>query len=309
MRQARREILSLAIQQPKVYQLIGSAPLKLQVQHPLLKRVYNWGEKEAVEQELKVKTSLFLSAVREEDWQVCVNLLRPRYRMNFLNSIYDRCSLNKFCELLRFIFTDGSPLKSQSTLFYRTIKRLKARKAEGQDYQPLIMSPEELTRFNDLPDQILVWRGSGDCDLGWAWSFDRFVARWHASQCARTNPRKQGFVHKAWVMKEDIFALLSDQPVGQETVIINPRALTVISSKPFGVECRYRSPEKRYLDKVKPEFVLSKAKPAESELLKSCSDENRQAVMQWAQECLEKQARRAGHKESPCHGINFYGGR
>jgi hypothetical protein len=270
-----------------------------------MKRVYNWDEKEAVEQELKRKSSLFISAVRGEDWQVCVDLLRPRYRMNFINSIYDKCSLNGFCKLLKFVLTEGSPLKSQSALLYRTFKRLQARKADGQDYQPLIMSSREFARFNDLPGQIEVWRGSGDCDLGWAWSLDRFSARWHASNYARASPRKQGFVHKAIVRKENVLALLSDQPVGQETVIINPGTLTVISSKAFGIECRYRSPEKRYLDKLKPKFVLSEIQSAEAEISKPNSDEDRQAVLQWAQECLEKQVRRTRHQESPGHSCYF----
>jgi hypothetical protein len=163
------------------------------------------------------------------------------------------------------------------------------------------MSSKELARFNDLPDLIEVWRGSGDCDLGCTWTLNWHTARWYASQYAKANPRRQGFVHKARVRKEQVLALLSDLPVGQETVIIDPRTLTVISSKSFGVECRYRSPEKRYLDKVKSNNVPSQTQPITVEISKPCSDEERQAVLQWAQECLEKQASRPRHQESLRH--------
>ena len=298
MRQARRNILSQAIQRPEVCQSPCGTPQRIQIRHPLLKCTCNWDEEEAAKQELKEKVSLFLSAARDQDWLVCVGLLRPRYRVNFLNAIKDKCVPRKFCELLKFILTDGSPLKAQATLLHRTFKRLQYRKADGQDFQPLIMSSKELARFNDLPDPVEVWRGSGDCDLGWTWTLDRYTARWYASKYAKANPRRQGFVHKARVRKDQILALLSDLPVGQETVIIDPGTLTVISSKPFGVECRYRSPEKRYLGKVKPNNVPSETKPTAVEISKPCSDEERQAVLQWAQECLEEQASRPRHKES-----------
>jgi len=309
MRQARREILSLAIQRPEVCQLPDGTPQKFQIRHPLLKCNCNGDEIEPAKREIEKRGSLFRSAVREEDWLVCLGLLRPRYRVNFLNAIKDKCVLRKFCELLKFILTEGSPLKAQATLLHRTFKRLQAGKADGQDYQPLIMSSKELARFNDLADLIEVWRGSGDCDLGWAWTLDPYTARWYASEYAKANPRRQGFVQKARVRKEQILALLSDQPVGQETVIIDPGTLTVISSKPFGVECRYRSPEKRYLDKVKHNNVPSETKPITVEISKPCSDEERQAVLQWAQKCLEEQARRPRHQESLRHSHCAQSGR
>jgi len=309
MRPARRKTLALAIQRPEVRQLPGGTPQRFQIRHPLLKITCNWDEQETAKQELEERVSQFLNAVRQENWLVCVGLLRPRYRVNFLNAIQDKCALRKFCELLKFVLTEGSPLKSQATLLYRTFKRLQALKVDGQDYQPLIMSSEELARFNDLPDLIEVWRGSGDCDLGWTWTLDRFTARWYASQYAKANPRRQGFVQKARVRKEQILAVLSDQPVGQETVIIDPGTLTVISSKPFGVECRYRSPQKRYLDKVKPNNVPSETKPVAVEISKPCSDEERQAVLQWAQKCLEEQARRPRHQESLRHSHCSQSGR
>ena len=177
MRLARRKILALAIQPPEVRQLPGGTPQRFQIRHPLLKITCNWDDQETAKQELEEKVSLFLSAVRQEDWLECIGLLRPRYRVNFLNAIHDKCSLQKFCALLKFVLTEGSPLKSQATLLHRTFKRLQTKKADGQDYQPLIMSSKELARFSDLPDPIDVWRGSGDCDLGWTWTLDYCTAR------------------------------------------------------------------------------------------------------------------------------------
>ena len=309
MRQDRRNILSLAIQRPEVCQLPGDTPQRFQIRHPLLQCTGNWDEVEVAKQELEERVALFLGAARKEDWLVCVGLLGPRYRVNFLNAISHKCSLKKFCELLKFVLTEGSLLRPQATLLHRTFKRLQARKADGQDYRPLIMSSKELARFDALPDPIEVWRGSGDCDLGWTWTLDRYTARWYASQYAKANPRRQGFVHRARVRKEQVLALLSDLPVGQETVIIDPGTLTVISSKPFGVECRYRSPEKRYLDRVKLEFVPSQTEPIEVEISKPCSDEDRQAVLQWAQKCLEEQASRPRHQESFRHSRCSQSGR
>ena len=238
MRQARKRILGPTLERPEVSLLGSSSTRMFRVTHRLYSATCEAADVPAAKQEVDRRITQFAEAVRSEDWVECLRLLRPKYRVNYLNAIRNKCALRTFCSLLRYILTDGCYLKPEWTLLHRTFQRLQAERATGHDFQPLIMSPREQSRFRDLPEIVDVWRGSGDSGLGWTWTLDRYTARWFASKYAKANAQRQGFVHKARVSKDQVLALLTDAPVGEETVLIDPSSVTVVSSKAFGVECR-----------------------------------------------------------------------
>jgi hypothetical protein len=229
----------------------------VRIDHPMLKETIQWDMVAGQEGRLKKTREVFRNLVDNEEWAKALSLLHHKQRFPYLLSIKEEMDATTFYWLFRVILTTNETLRSLRNPLGRFLSKVNL---EG--IQPLLMTPGELRFFRKLPRELIVWRGTGDLSLGWAWTYLGEVAHWYASGYANENANQQGFLLKGSVQAADVVAAFIEHPKGHGTLIINPEKVHILKVDVVGSLCPYLSPEERWKEIAKSRQEKPKAEAA-----------------------------------------------
>ena len=211
--------------------------------HPMLKESIQWDWVTNQERNLEKTRKVFQEFVDGEEWAEALGLLKTKARFPYLMSIRSEMSEGAFYRLLRGVLVTNETLRS----FRNPLGRL-LRRVDLDRVRPLMMARSELKFLQEQPERFLVWRGTGDCNLGWAWSCYEHVAHWYASRYASANTSQQGFVMQGVVNLSDVIAAFVADPKGHGTMIIDPDTVHIMKVNVVGSLCPFDSPEERWAE-------------------------------------------------------------
>jgi len=142
--------------------------------------------------------------------------LSKPYRLQFLDLIKEDITPEKLGELLSWVWVQTEfPNQNGVDRWIKLFQRV---------CRSTLMTSEELEKYNDLPDKVVVYRGLQSDKTkvrGMSWTLSIDKAKWFACRWQRV-----GEVYSAIIRKDGIFAYLNGR--GEEEVVVNSRRLKEI---------------------------------------------------------------------------------
>ena len=135
------------------------------------------------------------------------------YRLTFLYLVKDFLTEEEFNSMMKdcWVMTEY-PNQEGTWLLLKLFEKSK---------RELLMTKEELEKFNSLPQVIIIYRGLQGSKAkirGLSWTLSKDKARWFATRWKNENK-----VYQAEINKEDIFMYTNDR--NENEVVINPTKL------------------------------------------------------------------------------------
>jgi hypothetical protein len=160
--------------------------------------------KRYVEIKERVKQSL-----EEKDYKRYVWLHERPYRFNAFVEVKDNFSDEDYWETLADVWTDSENIH-QNQLRWKEL--FESDRKNKQSF----MSEDDLKFFNDLPEEITVYRGCTDGlnEEGFSYTTERDQAEWFANRFSKANPK----VIERTIKKEEVFAYTNSR--GENEIII-----------------------------------------------------------------------------------------
>lgn len=175
--------------------------------HPFITQRTMYIDKEFVDvlekkENMAMVREKFREMIKDTDsiWKLYIMIHKP-YRPLFFKLIYENLSTEDYNQMLAYVWTDvENPNQDANVKIPQWIRFFK--KAD----KSLIMEPDDLEYYNNLPDDelITVYRGVGKGrePMGLSWTDAIDVAKWFAKRW--NNP--DAYLLKGQVYKKDIFA-------------------------------------------------------------------------------------------------------
>lgn len=142
---------------------------------------------------------------------------RP-YRLNAFESIQSRLADAAYWRTLRRVYQDAENVEE---LPRRWRRALLAKRPQRE----AMMTPEERTFLEALPETLTVWRGASSPDelrAGFGWSLSERVARWFALRAPTGRP----LLAKGEVMKAHVLAYLDGR--NEDEIVVAFESVTAL---------------------------------------------------------------------------------
>jgi hypothetical protein len=199
-----------------------AVPFKVQdfgiVSHPLINSFVQIDKENKMVQITKENYEKHIDELieRMEKYDKIFNILfmvNKPYRLTFLIMIKDYLDEEEYNTVLQDSWTDTEyPHQCKTNDLVALFNRAKPE---------LLMEENELARFKELPDTVVVYRGTQSSKAkikGLSWSLSREKAEWFSKRF-----KLNGKVYEATITKERIYAYFGSR--GEEEVVLNPRYL------------------------------------------------------------------------------------
>lgn len=141
-------------------------------------------------------------------------LIQKPYKLAFLNRIKQYISMKTFSEWLGEIWVTVENPNMDAMISIDTLLEWFT-----EADKTVLMSSDELKTYNNLPDEVQIYRGVGEKSnpKGLSWTLNIEKAKWFADRY------KKGYVLTALAKKKDILAYFAGRK--EEEVIIDGRKL------------------------------------------------------------------------------------
>lgn len=138
------------------------------------------------------------------------SLIKPAYRMTFFKDINQYLSDQDFSKMLVLSWSSHGgaeiPEAKLETWFKKADKRY-------------LMSKREQKIFNELPEQLTIYRGvrSPECKYGFSWTLDKQTACWYADRYENNN----SCVYECTADKKDIVCYFNTRNEAEIIMLIS----------------------------------------------------------------------------------------
>jgi hypothetical protein len=178
------------------------------IKHPLIFSIpYLEQMNPLVNMQYKQKKELVKKALKQKDYDSYIWLHERPFRLNAFTDIKHKLKSKQYWSILSDIWRDSENIWQNKPIWlYLFLLEI-----PNREY---FMSLEDRAAFNNLPNEIIVYRGYDENNKsGYSYTLDRKKAEWFARRFD-----KNGKVLKRKVKKEDIFAYTNQR--GENEVII-----------------------------------------------------------------------------------------
>lgn len=140
------------------------------------------------------------------------SLIRPAYRLTFFKHINQYLSNKDFAEILALCWSAHGGTEIPEAELEAWFK-----KADKN----FLMSKREQKIFNELPEQVTVYRGvrSPECKYGFSWTLDKDIAFWYSDGCEGG----QACVYECVADKKDVCSYFNTR--NEAEIVIAPSIL------------------------------------------------------------------------------------
>jgi hypothetical protein len=126
-----------------------------------------------------LKKAGIAAAFRERDWEGFVQLHERLYRVMALQTLLRKraAPLSQLWSVIGWVWCDTEGPSYDADFWHRTWRSTDPLKRQA-------MGPDDLTKFDQLPEQVTVWRGV-DCEEateGMSWTLERDVGVYFATR-------------------------------------------------------------------------------------------------------------------------------
>jgi hypothetical protein len=184
------------------------------LRHPLVYQVpYSGGLNALANAQLKEKKRLLEESQQGKKWSTYIHMYERPWRMWAFEKVCDEMTDGHYWKNLASVWTDSENIWQNG----REWSVLLGSKRTGRE---LMMDKADLEVFNNLPEQIQVYRGAGKRDpYPYSWSLSRDRAEWFANRKAGMSKVK-GVVYESVVSKKNVLAYFSGR--GEQEVVVFP---------------------------------------------------------------------------------------
>jgi hypothetical protein len=167
----------------------------------------------------KQKKSKIAAAIREQDWVGYVVMYERPYRVMALKTLFKK-RVAQFSQLwlaFGWVWCD-TEFPNDETDFWRRVW------GSADPLKRSAMDPDDLAKFDQLPEEVIVWRGV-DCEEaihGMSWTLDRDVGVYFATRFGSCD----SFLAQGKVKKDRIAAYIGGRKEAE--VVILPEHVSEI---------------------------------------------------------------------------------
>jgi len=179
---------------------------------------------------INFKQELLDEAINQEDWDKVFMLIEKPYRLSWLEENYDLITDEKaYYEFLKDAYIQ-SEFPMDGFYDYEDLLKLFWHK----NYPKLMMDKDELGFYNQLPQEITIWRGIrveeelDEENIGFSFTLDKERAEWFAKRFSQDGKGTPMLI-EAKVKKDKILSVFLNR--GEEEVLVSPDNIEVISLK------------------------------------------------------------------------------
>jgi hypothetical protein len=194
------------------------------VRHPLVNWVcYRPEFNDQLNKQLRGKKEALNCAVSQREWDTYIWLHERPWRIDALRKLAPRLNDEEYFRLLRSVWTDSECLWQ----YRRQLRSLLAPRGRNLAARRYLMTDEELTVFDSLPDPVVVYRGCGRGNrLGWSWTLDRKQGEWFARRfISLDGGRFGGLILVAQCQRSSVVAHFNSR--SENEIVIDPRNVTI----------------------------------------------------------------------------------
>lgn len=181
---------------------------------------------EAYVVKINYKQELLNEAINQENWDEVYMLLSKPYRLSWLEENYDLITDEKaYYEFLKDAYVDSEfPMSG----FYEYEDLLKL--FWHKNYPKLMMDKDELAFYNQLPNELTIWRGIrvedelDEENIGFSFTLDKEKAEWFAKRFSQDG-RGTPMLIEAKVKKDKILSVFLNR--GEEEVLVSPDNINI----------------------------------------------------------------------------------
>jgi len=181
---------------------------------------------EAYVVKINYKQELLNEAINQENWDEVYMLLSKPYRLSWLEENYDLITDEKeYYEFLKDAYIDSEfPMSG----FYEYEDLLKL--FWHKNYPKLMMDKDELAFYNQLPNELTIWRGIrvedelDEENIGFSFTLDKEKAEWFAKRFSQDG-RGTPMLIEAKVKKDKILSVFLNR--GEEEVLVSPDNINI----------------------------------------------------------------------------------
>ena len=181
---------------------------------------------EAYVVKINYKQELLNEAINQENWDAVYMLLSKPYRLSWLEENYDLITDEKaYYEFLKDAYVDSEfPMSG----FYEYEDLLKL--FWHKNYPKLMMDKDELAFYNQLPNELTIWRGIrvedelDEENIGFSFTLDKEKAEWFAKRFSQDG-RGTPMLIEAKVKKDKILSVFLNR--GEEEVLVSPDNINI----------------------------------------------------------------------------------
>ncbi len=190
------------------------------LKHPLVfSIIYTEQMNALLNEQYVVKKERAEQSLKEKDFSTHVWMYERPYRWEAFYSISSLLNDDEYWTLARSIWTDSENIWQLIPIIHDALtanERLSSRS--------LMMTAEERKFLNELPDEIIVYRGAGkENRKGYSWTIDKEMAKWFA-----TRLRKVGELLTGRIQKSNIIAYISAR--NEDEIIAIPSDVKIVAS-------------------------------------------------------------------------------
>lgn len=209
---------------PELARCVGDVGFPV-VRHPLVYAVpYFPGTNALLNECLRRKRDAAAKAVADRNFYRYVFLHERPYRLNALLEVADELEDDAYWSLVRDVYQDSENVEELAAQWLPLL-------ASNRPGRAALMTTEERSSLDALPDVLTVWRGAADKDelaVGYSWSLSRKVANWFAWRTAEKGCRP--LLAEGSVRRSDALAYLETR--GEEEILVLPDKVTTVRVLP-----------------------------------------------------------------------------
>ncbi len=177
---------------------------------------------------INFKQELLDEAINQENWDEVFMIIEKPYRLSWLEENYDLITDEKaYYEFLKDAYIESEfPMVG----FYEYEDLLKL--FWHKNYPKLMMDKDELGFYNQLPQEITIWRGIrvveelDEENVGFSFTLDKERAEWFAKRFSQDGKGTPMLI-EAKVKKDKILSVFLNR--GEEEVLVSPDNIEVVS--------------------------------------------------------------------------------
>jgi len=177
---------------------------------------------------INFKQELLDEAINQENWDEVFMLIEKPYRLSWLEENYDLITDEKaYYEFLKDAYIQ-SEFPMDGFYEYEDLLKLFWHK----NYPKLMMDKDELGFYNQLPQEITIWRGIrveeelDEENIGFSFTLDKERAEWFAKRFSQDG-KGTPILIEAKVKKDKILSVFLNR--GEEEVLVSPDNIEVLS--------------------------------------------------------------------------------